>query len=154
MMKEGRKREYHEKTPDDEIQKMAHTKARAWNWLKEKKKEKKRGPFQGLGGMLSRKILKVEIKICGIRGILEANLKKYSTLKFIMNISFVPSTCIHRSIILIFIGKSILVDFFPQKIFFPWFSIFISARILISATNSRRCKEWKFKPQARLEPAL
>ena len=44
-------------------------------------------------------------------------MKKPSTLKSIMYISFVPSICIHRSIILIFIGKSMLVEFFPQKIF-------------------------------------
>ena len=42
-------------------------------------------------------------------------MKKSSTLKFIMNISFLPSVCIHRSIILIFIEKkSMLV---PWKIF-------------------------------------
>ena len=36
-----------------------------------------------------------------------------------MNVSFVPSICIHRSIILIFTEKSMLVDFFPpQKISF------------------------------------
>ena len=49
--------------------------------------------------MLPRKILKVETKICAVLGILEANLKKSSTLKFIMNISFLTSICIHRSII-------------------------------------------------------
>ena len=36
-----------------------------------------------------------------------------------MNISFLPSICIHRSIILIFIEKSMLVDFFPTENFFP-----------------------------------
>ena len=86
-----------------------------------------------------RKILKVETNlICAIWGILEANLRKSSTLKFMTNNSFVPSICIHRSIILIFIQKtSILVDFFPRKILFLPFLIFISMRILISATNSR-----------------
>ena len=34
-------------------------------------------------------------------------MKKPSTLKFIMNISFLPSVCIHRSIILIFIEKKV-----------------------------------------------
>ena len=62
--------------------------------------------------------LKVETTIRAIRGILEANLKKHSTLKFKTNISFVPSICTHRSIILIFI-ESMLVDFFStEKIFF------------------------------------
>ena len=47
-------------------------------------------------------------------------MKKSSTLKFITNISFVPSICIHRSIILIFIEKSMLADFFPHgKKYFP-----------------------------------
>ena len=55
------------------------------------------------------------------------------------NISFVPSICIHRSIILIFIEKSMLVDFFHGKNIFLRFSIFISERILVSATNSRLC---------------
>ena len=56
-----------------------------------------------------------------------------------VTISFVLSICIHRSVILIFIKKkkSTLVDFFPRKIFFPRFSIFSSARILVSVTNSR-----------------
>ena len=45
-------------------------------------------------------------------------MKKSSTLKFIMNISFLPSICIHGSIILIFIEKSMLVDFFPMEKFF------------------------------------
>ena len=46
-------------------------------------------------------------------------MKKSSTLKLIMNISFLSSICIHRSIFLIFIAKkkSMLVNFFPQKIF-------------------------------------
>ena len=68
-------------------------------------KEKKRKFLGGSGGMLPRKILKVETKICAIWGILEANLKKSSTPMFMMNISFVPSICIHRSIIFIFIEK-------------------------------------------------
>ena len=43
-------------------------------------------------------------------------MKKHSTLKFMTNISFVPSVCIHRSIILIFLEKkSMLVDFFHGK---------------------------------------
>ena len=69
--------------------------------------------------MLPRKILKVETKICAVWGILEANLKKSSTLKFIMNVSFLTSICIHRSIILIFIGKKVcFLIFFQWKIFF------------------------------------
>ena len=32
-----------------------------------------------------------QTKICAIWGILETNLKKFNTLKFMMNISFVPS---------------------------------------------------------------
>ena len=74
---------------------------RAWNcsW------KKKRKFLGGSGGMLPRKILKVEIKICAIWGILEANLKKSSTLMLMLNISFVPSICIHRSIIFIFTEK-------------------------------------------------
>ena len=47
------------------------------------------------------------------------NFKKSNTLKFMMNISFVPSICIHRSTILIFTEKSILVEFFPTENFFP-----------------------------------
>ena len=55
-----------------------------------------------------------------------------------MNISFPPSICIHRSFILIFIEKKNLVNFFPWKIFCS--AIFdFSARILVSATNSRLC---------------
>ena len=47
-------------------------------------------------------------------------MKKSSTLKFIMNISFLTSICIHRFIVLIFIGgKSMLIGFFQRKIFFP-----------------------------------
>ena len=56
-----------------------------------------------------------------------------------MNISFVPSVCIHRSIILIFMEEK-YANFFPHgKYFFPRFSIFLSARILVSVTNSRHC---------------
>ena len=51
-------------------------------------------------------------------GILEANLKKCSTLKFMTNISFVSSICIHRSIVLIFIKKKYACRFFSQKIYF------------------------------------
>ena len=91
--------------------------------------------------MLPRKILKVETKICAVWGILGANLEKSSTLKFIMNISFLTSICIRRSIILIFIGeKAWLSIFFQRKIFFPRFSIFISARILVSATKLAKIK--------------
>ena len=61
-----------------------------------------------------RKNLKVKTKFCAICGILDANLKKCSTLKFMMNISFVLSICFHRSIILIFIEKSMLVDSFSH----------------------------------------
>ena len=95
----------------------------------------------GSGGMLPRKILKVETKICAVWGILEANLKKSSTLKFIMNISLLTSICIHRSIIWIFIGKKVCLSIFSnRKFFFPWFSIFISARILVSATKLANIK--------------
>ena len=95
----------------------------------------------GSGGMLPRKILKVETKICAVWGILEANLKKSSTLKFIMNISFLTSICIHRSIIWIFIGKKVCLSIFSNRIFFPpRFSIFISARILVPATKLANIK--------------
>ena len=58
----------------------------------------------------------MKTKNCAIWGILEAS----STLKFMMNVSFVPSICIHRSNIIIFIEKSMLVDIFSQrKIFSP-----------------------------------
>ena len=73
-----------------------------------------RGGVSGGISPLPPKILKVETKIWEVWGILEANLKKCSTLKFMMNISFVPSICIHRSIILIFKEKSMLADFFPM----------------------------------------
>ena len=73
-------------------------------------------------------------------------MKKSNTLKFMMNmfyafnLHFAPSTCIHRSIILMFIEEKYAFRFFcPWKIFFPQFSIFISTRILISMTNSRLC---------------
>ena len=76
---------------------------RAWNcsW------KKRRKFLGGSGGMLPWKIFKVETKICAIWGILEANLKKSSTLMFMMNSSFVPSICNHRSTIFIFIIISI-----------------------------------------------
>ena len=80
-----------------------------------KGKKKKRKYLGGSAGMLPWKTVKVETKICAIWSILEANLKKFSTLKFIMNIGFLPSLCIHRSIILIYIEKSMLVDFFPTE---------------------------------------
>ena len=41
-------------------------------------------------------------------------MKKSSTLKFIMNISFLTSICIHRSIIFIFIGKKVCLSIFFQ----------------------------------------
>ena len=72
--------------------------------------EKKGGNFKGFW--------KVATKICAISGILEANLKKCSTQKIVTNISFVPSICLHRSIILIIIEKSMLLTFFPWKIHF------------------------------------
>ena len=93
--------------------------------------------------MLPRKSLKVETKIFAVWGIfLEVNLKKSSTLKFIMNINFLTSICIHRSIILIFIGrKKYAYRFFSnRKFFFPRFSIFISVRILVSATKLANIK--------------
>ena len=65
------------------------------------------------------------------------SVKKCSTLKFMTNISFVPSVCIHRSIILIFIEKKYACRFFSTKKKFPRFLIFISVRIFVSATNSR-----------------
>ena len=66
-------------------------------------------------------------------------MKKSSTLKFITKISFLPSICIHRSIILIFIEKKVCLSiFFPHgKYFVPRLLIFISTRILISAMISR-----------------
>ena len=72
----------------------------------------------------SPKILKVETAICAIWSILEAILKKSSTLKFMMTISFVPSICIHRSIILNFIQKKVCLSIFsPAKYIFLQFSI-------------------------------
>ena len=69
--------------------------------------------------MPPRTILKVETNICAVWGILKANLKKSSTLKFIMNVSFLTSICIHRSIILIFVGKKVCLSiFFHRKKFF------------------------------------
>ena len=82
------------------------------------KKKKKRKYVGGLEAFSPRKFLKVETKICAIWGILEANLKKSSTQKFIVNISILPSICIHRSIILIFIEKNAcLLIFLPWQIF-------------------------------------
>ena len=77
----------------------------------EKKKEE---IFRGVRGHGPQKILKVETKICAVRGILE----DICTLKFMMNISFVSLICIHGSIILIFIEKCMLVDIFPWKKYF------------------------------------
>ena len=106
-----------------------------------KEKKKRRKYLGGSRGMLPWKMLKVGTKVCAVCGILEANLKKSSTLKFIlnisflpsiciyrsenlkksstlkfiMNISFLPSICIHRSIILIFIEKKYACRFFPTE---------------------------------------
>ena len=85
---------------------------------KKKKKKKEKISGVGRGGCVwwqapSRKILKVETNlICAIRGIMEANLKKSSKLKFMMNISFVPSIHIHH---LNFPRKNMLVDFPPME---------------------------------------
>ena len=52
-------------------------------------------------------------------------MKKSSTIKFIMKISFLLLICIHRSILLIFIEKkSMLINFFPKEniLFRDWFS--------------------------------
>ena len=66
---------------------------------------------------------------------------------------FVPSICIHRSIILIFIEKKFVRRFFSHgKYFFQRFSIFISTRILISATKSRLCWKQHFRPWAPCSP--
>ena len=85
----------------------------------EKKEEISRGVW-GHNPPLPPKILKVETKICAIWGILWANLKKCSTLKFMTNISFVPAVCFQRSITLIFIEKKVcfLIFFSTEKIFF------------------------------------
>ena len=114
--------------------------------------EKKRN-FGGAQGHAPWKILKVKTEFCAIWGILEANLHN---LKFMMNISFVPSICIHRSIILIFIEKMYGCQFFfymENSLPPPWFSIFISVRIFVSMTNSRLCIIWYLLPlhSARLE---
>ena len=54
-----------------------------------KKKNKKRGNmYGGLGACSPWKMLRVETKICAIWGLLAANLKKSSTLQFIMKINF------------------------------------------------------------------
>ena len=78
-----------------------------------------------------------------------ANLKKSSTLKLIIKISFLPSICIHRSIMnhLNFHRKKCACRFPPPphgKYFVPRFLIFISARIIISTTNSRLSKKSQF----------
>ena len=88
------------------------------------KGKKKEEISWGVWGHAPQKILKVETKICVLWGILGANLKISSTLKFTMNISFVPSICIYRSIILIFIEKGMLIDFFPtENVFFRDFQL-------------------------------
>ena len=78
---------------------LTELKCRAWNCSWKNKREF----LGGSRGMVPRKSLKVETKICAIWSILEANLKKSSTLMFMMNISFVLWICIHRSTIFIFI---------------------------------------------------
>ena len=76
-------------------------------------------------------ILKVETNICAILGILEADLKKSSTLKFMMNISFVLSICLHQWVL-----KKVCTE----SIFSPQFSIFIPVRTLVSLTlGPRQC---------------
>ena len=45
---------------------------------------------------------------------MEVNLKKCCTLKFMTNISCVPSICIHRSITLIFIEKTVCLSIFSH----------------------------------------
>ena len=103
------------------------------------------GPFPNSPPPTPWEILKVETNIWAIWGILEANSKKSRTWKLIMNISFVPSICIHRSIILIFIEKKVCLSIFPHwKYCFPRFSIFISVRILVSVMNSRLCWQLPF----------
>ena len=80
---------------------------RAWNCYRKKRK------YLGDPGACSPgTFFKVETEICAVWGIQEASLKKSSTLKFIMNISFVPSVCIHRPIIFIFIEKKYACRFF------------------------------------------
>ena len=87
---------------------------------------KKRRKFLPGSGVMPPPPPPPETKICAIWGILEANLKKSSTLKSITNISFVPSICIHRSIILFFAEqkKVCLLIFFPWNIFFPAIFLF------------------------------
>ena len=106
--------------PVDTVQEFWYTADNFMHQSLELLKKKKRKFLGGSRGLLPRKILKVKTKICAIWGILEADLKKCSTLKFTMNISFVPSVCIHRSIILIFIEKKYTCRFFPpmENIFF------------------------------------
>ena len=91
--------------------KLPQTKYRTWNC----ERKIKRKFLGGSRGMLPLIILKVETKVSSICGILEANLKRSSTLKFIMNTSFALSICIQRSIILIFIGKKYACHFFPTE---------------------------------------
>ena len=92
--------------------------------VNEKKKEEisKAGPGHTLPPRPPhpcQKNLKVKTNLtCTIWGILEANLKKSSTLKFMMYITFVPSICIHRSIILIFMEKYACQFFSLRKILF------------------------------------
>ena len=70
--------------------------------------------------MPPQKILKVETKICAIGSILEVNLKKSSTLKFMTNISFCTFSLHSQIHHLNFHRKNYACRFFfPQKIFFP-----------------------------------
>ena len=64
-------------------------------------------------------------------------MKKSSTLKFMMYISFVPLICIHRSIILISIEKSMLVDFVSTE------NIFSSISDFPFRKNSRFCDKFQ-----------
>ena len=74
-------------------------------------------------------------------------MKKSSTLKFIMKTSFLQALNLHSQIHhLNFHRKKYACQFFiNRKYFVPRFLIFISARILVSATNSRLCTCNSFK---------
>ena len=86
-----------------------------------------------------RKFWKSRLKYVQFEAFWKAHVKKSSTLKFILEISFVPLICIHRSTILIFIEQTVCLIFFHRMYFFLRLSIFISVRILIFVTNSRLC---------------
>ena len=98
----------------------------AWEPEIANEKKKKRKLLGSFGSMAPPpppspwKLLKVETKICAIWGILEANLKKSSTLKFMMNISFVPSICHHWRVVLKKKGKKVWLSIFSHRnYFFP-----------------------------------